>query len=36
MLDGRAYDTSITKGVLLCAGSETAWDALRDHFADLA
>jgi len=36
MLDGRAYDTSITDGVLLCAGSESAWTILRDHFAELA
>jgi len=36
MLDGRAYDTSITDGVLLCAGSEAAWTILRDHFAELA
>ena len=35
MLDGRAYDTSITEGVLLCAATEATWEALRDHFSDL-
>ena len=36
MLDGRDYDTAHREGVLLCAGSETTWRALRDHFADIA
>ncbi len=36
MLDGRDYDTSLGEGLLLCAGSEATWTALRDHFADLA
>jgi len=36
MLDGQDYDTARDKGVLLCAGSEATWSALRDHFADLA
>jgi len=33
MLDGRDYDTAHHEGVLLCAGSEETWAALRDHFA---
>ncbi|RXV66158.1 inositol monophosphatase [Roseovarius sp. A46] len=36
MLDGRDYNTSLGEGLLLCAGSEATWTALRDHFADLA
>lgn len=35
MLDGRDYDTAITEGLLLSAANEAAWEALRDHFADL-
>jgi fructose-1,6-bisphosphatase/inositol monophosphatase family enzyme len=36
MLDGQDYGTAQETGLLLCAGSEETWDALRDHFADLA
>ncbi|MFB9149738.1 inositol monophosphatase family protein [Roseovarius ramblicola] len=36
MLDGQDYGTARETGVLLCAGSEATWTALRDHFADLA
>lgn len=35
MLDGRAYSTAITKGVLLSAANEATWTRLRDHFACL-
>jgi fructose-1,6-bisphosphatase/inositol monophosphatase family enzyme len=35
MLDGRDYNTSITKGVLLSAANEETWTSLKDHFACL-
>jgi fructose-1,6-bisphosphatase/inositol monophosphatase family enzyme len=35
MLDGRAYDTAIRKGILLAAANETAWQRLAAHFAPL-
>ena len=35
MLDGRAYNTEITEGVLLCAANQDTWTRLRDHFAGL-
>jgi len=33
MLDGRAYNTEISDGVLLCAANQDSWTRLRDHFA---
>jgi len=35
MLDGRDYNTAITKGFLLCASNQATWDRLRDHFTCL-
>ncbi|SHK88286.1 fructose-1,6-bisphosphatase [Roseovarius marisflavi] len=35
MLDGRAYNTEISDGVLLCAANQDTWTRLRDHFAGL-
>lgn len=35
MLDGRAYNTEITEGFLLCAANQDTWNRLRDHFAGL-
>lgn len=31
-LDGTPYDTSVTEGYLLCAGSVESWNVLADHF----
>ena len=36
MLDGTAYNASMTSGYLLTASSEAVWDAVASHFADLA
>ncbi|SLN28669.1 Inositol-1-monophosphatase [Roseovarius gaetbuli] len=35
MLDGRAYNTEISEGFLLCAANQDTWTRLRDHFAGL-
>ena len=32
-LDGSEYDIARTEGYLLCAGDETTWQTVRDHFA---
>lgn len=36
MLDGRAYDASILRGVILAAGSRAIWDDLAARFAFLS
>mmetsp|Transcript_27238 Transcript_27238/g.49862 ORF Transcript_27238/g.49862 Transcript_27238/m.49862 type:complete len:319 (-) Transcript_27238:3923-4879(-) len=35
MLDGSAYNATITSGYLLCAASEAVWTDVATHFADL-
>ncbi|WP_412509369.1 inositol monophosphatase family protein [Roseovarius sp. SYSU LYC5161] len=35
MLDGRAYDATVTDGYLLTAPDDESWTRLRDHFAVL-
>ncbi len=35
MLDGTAYDATVSTGYLLSASSEAVWDRLADHFGDL-
>ncbi len=35
MLDGRAYDTSLTEGILLAAANDAAWQRLAEHFAPI-